>query len=230
MAQIKTGFKVKVVGEYYARSVAVSKEKVIKNYEFEAIIPSLQSALSTVKNKLLTPMLSKLHEDYIMYRTYHITEIIPLDEKSKQQMKKVEIAYMDRESLVEYIRENNLPVDSRLYPDLFKLRIAVQDAKIDPDAYLKKLALRKDDLELDLTISELNPGLHEKKEEAPSVSMANKTTKEAILPETPQPVKRDLSPSSLEKKTNERVAGLRKDMIDTGEHGEAPEQEGLNDI
>ena len=211
------GFKVKVVGEYYARSEVLGEKRVVKQYEFEANIPSLNAALSTVKNKLLTPVLSKKHADYIMYRTYHITEITPLDEASKAQMKKVEIAYMDRASLVDYIQENHLPVDSRLYPDLFKLRVAVQEAKTDPDAYLKKLELRRADLEMELKISELNPGLHDQPETPASVSIANKSDKE-VTPETPPQTKKQITPAKINAQAEERVAGLNKDMIDTGEH------------
>lgn len=210
------GFKVKVVGEYYARSEVMGEKRVVKNYEFEANIPVLTAALSTVKNKLLTPVLKKKHKDYIMYRTYHITEITPLDETSRQQMKKVEIAYMDRASLVEYIQENALPVESRLYPNLFDLRIAVQDAKTDPDAYLKKLALRRADLEMELQIADLNPGLHDEPETPASVSIANKFEKETG-PSGQQPAKK-ITPAKINQQAEERVAGLNKDMQETGEH------------
>jgi len=211
------GFKVKVVGEYYARSEIMGEKRIVKQYEFEANIPSLTAALSTVKNKLLTPVLSKAHSDYIMYRTYHITGITPLDEASKQQMRKVEIVYMDRTSLVSYIKDNLLPVDSRLYPDLFKLRIAVQDAKTDPDAYLKKLELRRPDLEMDLQIGDLNPELHKQEETPPSVSIANQSKTETGP--SPNVDKKDLTPASIAKQTTERVEGLNQDMMKTGEHG-----------
>lgn len=215
----KRGFRVKVVGEYHARSAHDGKDRIVKKYEFEANIPSLTCALNTVKNKLLTPVLSKMHEDYVAYRTYHITEITPLDEKSKLQMNKVEVQYMSRQSLVDYITEHALPVDSRLYPDLFNLRVAVQDAKTDPDTYKKKLELRRADLEMDLEIDKLNPGLNEQPETPVNTSINN----------TPPPVvKKNLSPEALEKKAVDRVDGLREDMIKTGEHGNTPDDEALD--
>ena len=218
---LQKGFKVKVVGEYYARSQAVGKEKIIKNYEFEANIPSLTAVLSVVKNKLLAPVLKKLHEDYVMYRTYHIIQITPLDEKSKIQMNKMEVAYMDRNSLVIYITDNALPVESRFYPDLFKLRVAVQEAKIDPASYLKKLELRRADLEMDLEIDKLNPGLHDRPE-TPEIKVSIVSTPRSSLSPA---IKKDLSDSGIEKQTSERIGGLRKDMIKLGEHGETPEEE-----
>lgn len=212
------GFKVKIVGEYYARSKAIGGERIISFYEFEAVIPSLTCALSVVKNKLLTPILKKKHEDYIMYRTYHITQITPLDEKSRHQMRKVEVEYMDRLSLVDYITENVLPVESRLYPDLFKLRIAVREAKDDVKGYLKKLELRKTDLEMDVEIASLNPGMNDQPETPASVSMANVSTKETAPEGVDKP---DLTPAGMAVKTTERVEGLRQSMIQTGEHGDS---------
>jgi hypothetical protein len=221
----KKGFRVKVVGTYYARSQNIGKEKIVKDYEFEAVIPSMVCALNTVKNKLLVPVLKKMHKDFIMYQTYHIVEFHPLNEKAKAQMKKIEIQYMDRKTLVEFITENALPVESRLYPDLFKLRIAVQDAKTDPDNYLKKLDLRREDLEMDLELSNLNPGLHDSAETPASVSVANDSAKESAP-------KKDLSASGLEKKATDRVEGLNRDMMRMGEHGPMDQtlQEELDDI
>lgn len=227
-------FKVKVVGQYYARPASGGKEKILRNYEFEANIPTLTAALSTVKNKLLDPFLSKKYPDYEGYRTYHITQITPLDEKSRQEMNRVEPMYMDRQSLVNYIVEHNLPVDSRLYPDLFKLRVAVQDAKTDVKSYLKKLERRRADLEMDLQIAKLNPAMQNQPETPPSVSIANQSKQEtAVAAGTETPKKKDLSPRSLAKQTDQRVDGLRHDMIKSGEHGEStPETPGseLDDI
>lgn len=213
------GFRVKVSGTYFARS-PVGEKSIVKPYEFEATIPSLNSALSTVKNKLLTPFLSRMFEDYKMFRTYHIIQITPLDEKSKQQMNKVEIQYMDRSALVSYIRDNALPVDSRLYPDLFNLRVAVQDAKNDPEGYLKKLKSVRDSLELDVQLAQMNPELQANPNETPGVSVANTSDVEVSSTQTMEPAKQKLTKANLEKQTESRVDGLRHDMIQTNEHGD----------
>ena len=218
----KRGFKVRVVGEYYARSKHDAGKKVVKSYDFEANIPTLTCALNTVKNKLLTPVLKNIHSDYVSYRTYHITEITPLDEKSKLHMNKIEIQYMSRQALVDYIGEHVLPVDSRLYPSLFKLRVAVTEAKTDPDTYLKKLALRKSDLEMDLQIEDLNPGLHDRPETPANVSMAN------TVPDKTKAIKKNITPEKIEQQATDRVKGLPKDMIKTGEHGDTSEDEALD--
>ena len=229
------GYRVKVVGTYFARSGESGKEKISKNYELEANIPSLDSALSIVKNKILTPVLSKKYSDYIMYRTYHITEIVPLDEKSRLAMRRVEIQYMDWDSLLDYIQDNALPVDPRYYPDLFKLRVAVQEAKEDPEGYVKRLEGKKDDLELDLEISRLNPDLYAKKQNPPkpSASIASGSSKPTSrkvkdhpkpipvsedISSTPKKIKKPLTKKRVEQQTKERVEGLRQDMIKEGEH------------
>lgn len=223
------GYRVKVVGTYFARSPVMHEKNVVKNYEFEANIPTLTAALSIVKNKLLNPMLSKKYPDFVAYKSYHIINITPLDEKSRLQMKKVEVQYMDRPTLIDYIDEHALPVESKLYPDLFDLRVAVQEAKDDPDGYLKKLDYRRADLEMNLEISDLNPGLHEESQRESSVSIANRSTKEVSPGKAAKP-KKKLDKSTLEKQTTERVGGLRHDMIKEGEHGEAPEQDDMPDI
>lgn len=224
---VETGFRVKVVGTYIAQSGVMGKEKIVKNYEFDANIPSMRMALSTVKNKLLEPVLSKKYPDYVSYRTYHIIKIIPLDEKSREQLKKIEIQYMTRDMLLDYISENQLPVDANLYPDLLALRVAVQDAKNDPKAYLKKLDRIRPDLEMDLQVAKLNPGIFDEKEQPASVSVANSASRPA--PHVTAPAKKDTSKEAIEKQTENRVEGLRQDMIESGEHGPT-EEEILDDI
>ena len=153
-----------------------------------------------------------------------------MDEKAKAQLQQVEIQYMTRAMLVGYIRHNALPVDSRLYPDLFKLRVAVQEAVDDEDGYVKRLAKHKEDLEMDLLLGEMNPGLYE--QELPeSVSRANTgPVEEASGPISPPRVKETVKErqARLSRQQDTRVEGLRRDMISTGEHGDT--QDTLDDL
>lgn len=210
-------FKVRVVGTYVARSGVMEKEKIKKNYEIEGNIPTITSALSIVKNKLLGPALSKKYPDYVTFLTYHIIEIEPLDAKSAEKLTKVEVQYMSRSALVRYIKDNALGVNPSYYPSLFKLREAVQYAKEDPKGYAKHFALREPDLRLDLEMAKCNPDLFQNEGMAASVSIpAPKVTSEAARPKVSDA-------DALAVKTEDRLNGLRADQIRDGEMGSIDE-------
>jgi len=208
-------FKVKVVGQYIARSGVMEKEKIKKNYEIEGNIPTLTAALSIVKNKLLNPALQAAYPDYITFLTHHIVEITPLTEEAKKQMTKAEVNFMNRESLVAYIKEHALPVQPDYYPELFKLREAVTYAKEDPKGYQAQFALREPDLRLDLEMAACNPHLFNKNGEnfVGSISVPKASTS------TVSPVKASKAPQ-LAKKTKDRLNGLRADQVRDNEMGD----------
>lgn len=221
-------FLVKVVGTYVARSSIMEKEKVKKNYEVEGNIPSINAALSVVKNKLLGPALTKKYPDYITFLTYHIIEITPLDDKARDQMNKAEIHFMDRPTLLRYIKDNNtgacvletrdacgavvdekdMPqVNPTYYPSLFKLREAVQYAKDDPKGYQRHFQIHEPDLRLDLEMAKCNPDLF-KAEEGFVASVS-------LTPATPKAK----APALHTKATGDRLAGLAADQVRDGEMG-----------
>ena len=216
-------FQVTVEGDYHASSNVPGKGNVIKKYKIVAVIPTMYKALSTIKNKVLSAAISKQHPDYVMYRTYHVTKIHPTDAKSKKYMSKMEIKYMDREALLEFITEHNLPVEEHLYPSLFKLREAVQAAKEDPEKYIEKLELNRESLEMDLTIASLNPELYEETSEH-DLSAEDIINNKPKIPKTSRP-KRNLSDEAINKKAEDRVAGLRHDMIKSDEHRQTADEE-----
>jgi hypothetical protein len=202
-------FKVKVQGEYVARSGNSSKEKIKKRYEIEGKIPTINAALSVVKNKLLGPALAKKYPDYVIFLTYHIVEITPLDASAEQQMTKAEVSFMDRPTLIRYIKENALPVDAAYYPDLFKLREAVQYAKDDAEGYVKHFNAHKEDLAMDIAVQQANPDLFD---EAPS-------TKDFVASVSNAKKPKASSPSDLKIKTEDRIAGLKHEQMRDGEIG-----------
>lgn len=227
-------FKVKVTGAYVARSGTMDKERIKKSYEIEGIIPTVRAALSVVKNKLLVPALSKKYPDYITYLTYHIVEITPLDAKSAEELGKAEIAFMDRPALIKYCKENAIGVfnaekdeekeydnprglDARYFPDLFKLREAVEHAKEDAKGFSRWFYLHKEDLELDLQMAAANPELfHVKQSDVPFVASVSNVQKPKSLP-------RD----AHAKNTGDRLGGLTADMKRDGEMG--PIDPGVSD-
>jgi len=243
-------FRVKVVGTYIARSGVMEKEKVKKSYEIEGNIPTTYAALSIVKNKLLSPALAKKYPDYVAFLTYHITEIVPLDEQSRKRMKTDEVSFMDRKSLLDYIRDNGLAsrteydqktkTDIRLgvipeyYPNLFRLREAVQFAKDDPYGYAKHFSLKEADLKMDLEMAACNPGLFQDDSAgAEGLIASTKLSHPAPVqeldsskPHNPSkphaaPVRpKASSPSVLAAKTAKRLEGFKQEEIADGQMGD----------
>lgn len=244
------GFTVTVVGEYIARSGVLGNEKVARPYEIEGNIPTLHAALSIVKNKLLDPLLSKKYSDYVTYRTYHITKISPIDPNDASLLADIPVSYMDRESLIQFCKKNNLPVETHLYPDLFKLREAVEFAYTDPKGYVKKLELRRNDLEMDREVAALNPEVYEmehKPESIGSIAVANAprsghsdnsgnpgTSNEFSGFSTEHKPKKKINNELIEKQSEERINNLQRDMEKDGEllplAEEAPDQKELDEI
>jgi hypothetical protein len=203
-------FKVKVVGQYVARSGVLEKEKIKKNYEIEGNIPTLYAALSVVKNKLLGPALAQKYPDYVTFLTYHIVEITPIGSESQAAMDKAEVNFMDRPTLIRYIKDNALQVDANYYPSLFNLREAVQYAKEDPVGYQKHFAIHEPDLRLDLEMAQCNPSLF--------VSDTQRGGLVASVAIPPMKTKAS-KPEVLAKKTGDRLGGLTADMVRDGEMG-----------
>lgn len=226
-------FKVLVQGQYIARSGVMNNERIIKDYEIEGVIPTMTAALSIVKNKLLAPALAAKYADYITYRTYHIIEVTPITPEAQAEYDKKEIQYMSREALVQYVKQNrigaceaevtvgvderNKPIkktvqypvlDTRYYPDLGALRIAVQAAKEDPVGYQKHFESRKADLEMDLAVAAANPTLFKQKVD-PTLSASISTNPKKKAPSAP----------SLAKQTTDRVQGLAAEQMRDGEIG-----------
>ena len=220
-------FRVKVRGDYIARSGVMDKEKIKKSYEIEGNIPTSIAALSVVKNKLLGPALAAKYPDYVTFLTYNIIELEPLDKASEEQMNKAEIGFMGHAALIKFIKTHNTgacsfevetgkpekafpQLNPAYYPDLFKLREAVQFAKDDPKGYQKHFAIHEADLRLDIEMAACNPELFNQKAPADFVAKVNLT---------PAGAPKASSQAALTVKTEDRVSGLAADMTRDGELG-----------
>lgn len=224
------GFRIKIFGEYIARTGETGKDRVVKNYECEAILPSMDSALSVIKNKILYPLLSKKYSDFISFRTYHIKTVQPLGPKSVLESRRIEIKYMDREALLDLISEKNLPVDPEYYPSLITLREAVELASEDPQGYIKRFERQKGDLELDRELAKLNPNLSEEAgigEDFASDSTVQAEAPEPVLAQSKEPKKprkkRDKSLKAAAGREKDRIESLRQESIRDKDIKDIPE-------
>lgn len=210
-------FRVKVVGTYVARSGVMEKEKIKKRYEIEGVIPTTYAALSIVKNKLLAPALAKKYPDYVTFLTYHIVELTPLDKESAKDLKNQEVNFMSRSNLLGYIKENAIKISPEYYPNLFRLREAVQFAKSDPDGYAKHLVLKEADLKLDLEMAKCNPGLFKDESDAGDGLIASVDLE--TKPSSSSKFAKASSPEELDIKIEDRLKGMTAEQIKDGDMG-----------
>lgn len=147
-------FTVNMEGTYYA---STPHGKVSKPYTITVRLPGecMDRAMSVIKNKLLTPLLSKKYEDYSGYRTYSIVDI---SAPKGVELKTNNIRLMKRTQLKSYIDSRDLNVDDTLYPKMQDLREAIMMAEEDPKRYATHEAALRESAELDNMLGDLNEG------------------------------------------------------------------------
>lgn len=221
---MSAGFKITVEGDYFARSEALKGEKIIRKYRIEGLrVPSMNRVLSTLRDKLLTPALKRKYPDYVRFRTYHVVEVEALDNDARRELGKLDTRYMSRRQLEQYVMENGLQVPVDLYPNLFKLREAVQMARTDPKAYETRLEKDRPSLEQDIELARMNPGLFDTPNEGRTGVGASVAANHAATGQ-PSP-KKALPRKQSEAQAADRLNGLKTDMIRDNEMGETREPE-----
>lgn len=70
----KRTYRITLTGEYYTKA-AGNTVATVRPYKENFILPSLESALSVIKGKLLGSKLRQTHPDYETYRTHTVTNI-----------------------------------------------------------------------------------------------------------------------------------------------------------
>ena len=160
MAKEASGYHVSVEGQYFV--VAGEKKKTLKEYSIVVNLPTMDSALSVIKNKLLDIVLPKKYPDYAGYRTHHIVDVQPFGNVVQA---KAELWQMNRVTIHSYIAENELPVNTDIYDSLLELRQAVEMCEADQDNFLRVQAQKEEEYKLMSSIRDLNPELFSKDDE-----------------------------------------------------------------
>lgn len=155
-----SGYKITVEGQYF---VAMGeRKKGVKQYKLNINLPTMDCALSIIKNKILDVVLPKLYSDYTSYRTHNITNVEPFGNVPQNR---ADLWQMNRQTVESYIHEGELPVKAHIYPTLMGLRQAVQMAEADPDNFAKVQEQTEKDFKLTEQLRELNPELYALPEE-----------------------------------------------------------------
>lgn len=154
-----SGFEVTVEGDYF---VTDGKNKGLERYAFNFKLPSMDSALSVIKNNVLDLVLKKRYTDYVSYRTYQITKVVPF---GTAQVLGFDLWSASRDEVEKYTRKRELPVKIKYYPTLMALREAVILAESDEDRFLLNQAKLEEDFKFTEQLRILNPDMYVEAEE-----------------------------------------------------------------
>ncbi len=158
-----SGFDLTIEGDYF---VTDGRHKGLKRYSFDFKLPSMDSALSIIKNKVLDNMLKKIYPDYVSYRTYEITRVQPF---GSAKLAGFDLWSSSRDEVENYIRKSELPVKVKYYPTLMGLREGVQLAEADLDRFLLNQEKLEEDFAFTKQLRELNPEMYNGFEEVAGV-------------------------------------------------------------
>lgn len=148
------GYAVTVEGEYLVASAEVQGKKNKCPYKVTVNVPTLEGALSTIKNKLLDKVLKMKYPGYITYITHEIVEAKPLTTDTPPP---ANVAYMGWDELVAHVRAEKLPITPAAYGDNVKeLRRAVVDCVLNPSGFSEREASRLASIREDAELEALN--------------------------------------------------------------------------
>lgn len=138
------GYAITVEGEYYEASKEIRGKNARAEYSVVVTLPSLEGALSVIKNKLLDKMLKMRYPGYVSFRTHKIAKVVPLTNDLPDSD---DLQYMSEEKLKSFITFKKVPVNPVDYPVLSDLRDAVIDYVLNPKGFEAREAKRKADRE-----------------------------------------------------------------------------------
>lgn len=149
------GYAVTVEGNFSTPSVDTPGKKVKKPYSIVVNLPSLEGALSIIKNKMLDKMLKMKYPGYVTYLTHVITNVRPLTPDTPESNN---IAYMTFEALCNFVKSREVPLDLTDYGnDVRSLRAAITDWVLNPKDFVIREKKRLDEAKLQKELDAMNP-------------------------------------------------------------------------
>jgi len=150
------GYAVTLEGDYLVASTEVPGKKMKKPYTITANLPSLEGALSVIKNKLLDKMLKMKYPGYITFTTHEIVDAKPLTADTPPA---ANIAYMTMGQLCSHIESRDIPIydiEATYGDDVKALRAAVVDYTLNPKGFVEREAARQAERKEDAALEALN--------------------------------------------------------------------------
>jgi len=153
------GYAVTVVGKYTTPAGDTIGKKITRPYEITVNLPTLEGALSTIKNKLLDKMLRMKYPGYITYLTHEIKEVRPLSPDTPESNN---VEFMTPEALLRFVEVRGIPVELANYDngrDIKNLRASVVDYLLNTKDFTKREERRVAELKEDKALADLNPAM-----------------------------------------------------------------------
>ncbi len=150
----KTGYKVAANGEY----VTGTKER--KPYKFEVTLPSQEAFLSVIKNNFSHNALfmKPKYPDWSYTRLVYASIIQDEGDRPTRDVNK-----MSKKQLVEFIKDEDVPINLEIYNTFSKLKQAYKDYKESPEDFMnfqeKRWEKRKGEIRAEQELLALNPDL-----------------------------------------------------------------------
>jgi hypothetical protein len=148
-------YKITVEGQYMSIGDA-SGSKVIKKYQAEFRLQSMEAALSVIVSKLLDLKLKQMYPDYVTYRTHRIIRVEVEGPKPSTAVLSMAIEQMSMQQLADFCILRELQVDPLHLADIGKAREMVSKSWDEKRARMKDEAAAKQDSQKDDDLLALN--------------------------------------------------------------------------
>lgn len=148
------GYEVKVRGSYFGRSKEGNHVKIKKEYAVTVNLPSLDKAMSVLKNDLIDAAVLNEYPDCASVRTINIDSALP---RSPLTPKSSNLQFMDHGQLSGFAKVRAVPIDLADYGDAVNLRDALIDFVQNPDGFAKRESEKLVKRKKDAVLRGLNP-------------------------------------------------------------------------
>lgn len=128
----KNFFLVQLVGEYFIKS---GTENMLRSFDIELKLPKWQHALSMARNHVLPPLMSEKDPGFNGIRRCIILQV---KTKDGHDVAGLPFSMQNRDQLQDFVDSQGIMLDTRMYPDIIKLRKRVEFAKHNPGKFKKQ--------------------------------------------------------------------------------------------
>jgi len=153
-------FEVTIEGQYYT---ADKQNKSIKDYKVVVLMDEQAKQhgfLGVARGHILPRALKQQYPDYKRFRTHTITHVKNISNPNKPIR---DLSLMNRDQIISYIKQKQLPIKFNLYPEVADLRQAIRDLHDGKEMFVKQQKKREEKhgplLAMRNALDELNPTL-----------------------------------------------------------------------
>ena len=154
--------KLVVSGDFYARTPKGSEKRGFTNCVCHIPAHRIELVKGLLKGRLLPEKLSKMDPQFAKLRSFKIDDTQLVGEATIGHLGEVDqVRLMNRKQLLSFINSKKLDIEVSLYPQLDKLRQAVQLCMENADFFKIREAEVRESLQLDMELFDLDKDLLE---------------------------------------------------------------------